>query len=92
MFFIKLERFSAIISSNILSVSSFLSTPSEIPVIHMLRLLLVFYRSLRLCSFFFLFFFFFLKIDHLNELFSSSLSVSSAFSSLSLRLAMDFSY
>lgn len=52
LFFIKLERFSAIIYSNILSVSSFLSTTSETPIIHMLRLLLVLYRSLRLCSFF----------------------------------------
>ena len=51
MFFIKLEKFLAFISSNILSALFFLSSPSGVPTMHMLLCLMVSHRSLRYCLF-----------------------------------------
>lgn len=52
LFFIKLERFSAIIYSNILSVHFYLTYLSWTPIMNMLICLLVYHRSLSFCSLF----------------------------------------
>ena len=56
MFFLKLGKFSAIISSNILFRPLSRSSSSETSIIHMLADLMVSHRSLRPCSFAFIHF------------------------------------
>lgn len=77
------QIFTCYFFSNIHSVSSFLSTPSEVPIIH---------KSLRLRSFFFIFFSLFLRLDPLDWLFSCLLFLSSALSNRLSSPIVNFSY
>ena len=92
MLFIKFVKFSAIISSNILSFHFYLSFTFETPIMYMLICMMVSHSSLRLCSFFSIIVFFFCSLDLRNsiDLYSNYLFFPYASSNLMLSSSSEF--
>lgn len=83
-------KFSIIISLNMLSAPFSLSSPSGIPIMHRLFLLMMSYKSQGLSSLIYILSFLFLNCKISNNLSLSSLVLSSTWPSLMLKISIEF--